>query len=107
MPLPKSSQAEPSSLLIAAISGRQLAQAARRAGFIPLVADFFADTDTQEAAHACRKLDGDIRNGMRAAALLSALRDLADRAPSPVLGIVYGAGFEDRPALLARIAKDW
>jgi predicted ATP-grasp superfamily ATP-dependent carboligase len=105
--LPKNSQANPGSLLIAAISGLQLAQAARHAGFVPLVADFFADSDTQESAHVCRKLDGNIRDGMRAAPLLSALRDLADRAPSPVLGFVYGAGFEDRPALLARIAKEW
>jgi hypothetical protein len=93
--------------LIAAVSGRQLAQAARRAGLVPLVADFFADLDTQEAAYACRKLGGKIGDGMRAAALRPALRELARQAPSPVLGVVYGAGFEDRPALLARIAKDW
>lgn len=93
--------------MIAAVSGRQLAQAARRAGLTPLVADFFADMDTQAAAYACRKLGGKIGNGMRAAELLPALRALARGAPSPVLGLVYGAGFEDRPALLARIAKEW
>jgi predicted ATP-grasp superfamily ATP-dependent carboligase len=93
--------------LIAAVSGRQLAHAARRAGLVPLVADFFADLDTQAAAYACRKLGGKIGNGMRAAQLLPALRDLARQAPLPVLGVVYGAGFEDRPALLARIAEEW
>ena len=105
--MPRSSQAEAGSLLIAAVSGRQLAHAARRAGFTPLVADFFADTDTQAAAHACRKLGGDIASGMRRQTLLPALRALAARAPSPILGLVYGAGFEDRPALLTLIAKHW
>ena len=52
--------ADPLSLLIAAISGRAIAQSARRAGFMPLVADFFADVDTQQAGYACHKLDGDI-----------------------------------------------
>lgn len=105
--MPRSSQAEAGSLLIASVSGRQLAQAARRAGLAPLVADFFADTDTQAAAHACRKLGGDIASGMRRQTLLPALRALAALAPSPILGLVYGAGFEDRPELLTLIAKDW
>ncbi len=105
--MPRNSQAEAGSLLIASVSGRQLAQAAQRAGFSPLVADFFADTDTQAAAYACRKLSGDIARGMRRQSLLSALRALAADAPSPILGLVYGAGFEDRPKLLRLIAKEW
>jgi predicted ATP-grasp superfamily ATP-dependent carboligase len=105
--LPRSSQAEGPSLLLAAISARSLAQSARRAGFAPLVADFFADTDTQSAAHACRKLAGGLDRGMRAQPLLRALEALAERAPSPLLGFVYGAGFEDRPELLTSIAKRW
>jgi predicted ATP-grasp superfamily ATP-dependent carboligase len=95
------------SLLIAAISGRAIAQSARRAGFVPLVADFFADIDTQQAAHAWRKLDGDIARGMQWASLSRALEALAAQSPSPILGLVYGSGFEDRPKLLARIAKSW
>jgi predicted ATP-grasp superfamily ATP-dependent carboligase len=98
--------ADPSSLLIAAISGRAIAQSARRAGFMPLVADFFADVDTQQAAHACHKLDGDISRGMQWASLSRALAALAAASPSP-LGLVYGSGFEDRPELLTRIAKSW
>ena len=105
--MPRSSQAEAGSLLIAAVSGRQLAQATRRAGLTPLVADFFADTDTQAAAHACRKLGGDIAGGMRRQTLLPTLHALAALAPSPILGLVYGAGFEDRPELLTLIAKEW
>jgi predicted ATP-grasp superfamily ATP-dependent carboligase len=105
--LPRNSQAEPPSLLVAAISARALAQSARRAGFTPLAADFFADTDTQEAAHACRKLPGGMDRGMRAQRLLRALDALAERAPSPIAGFVYGAGFEDRPELLQQIAERW
>jgi len=104
--LPRSSRPEPASLLIAAVSGRALAQAAVRAGLRPLVADFFADADTQSLAHACRKLD-ELARGFRWGSLRRALDALAEAAPSPVLGIVYGAGFESRPELLRRIAGRW
>ena len=105
--MPRSSQADASSLLIAAVSARSLTQAARRAGFTPLAVDFFADTDTQEAAYACRKLGGDIARGFRADRLLRALEALARRAPSPVRGFIYGSGFEDRPELLRLVAQRW
>ena len=104
--MPRNSPREGSSLLIASISGRALAEAARRAGFTPLVADFFADADTQDAAHACRKLTGMAR-GFRWRSLYPALSALAELAPSPVLGVVYGAGFEDRPELLRLISRRW
>ncbi|MET0301922.1 MAG: hypothetical protein ABW010_04740 [Methyloceanibacter sp.] len=52
--MPRNSPRDGSSLLIASVSARALAEAARRAGFTPLVADFFADADTQDAAHAFR-----------------------------------------------------
>jgi predicted ATP-grasp superfamily ATP-dependent carboligase len=94
------------SLLIAAVSGRALAASARRAGFVPLVADFFADADTGQIAHSCYKLD-DLKRGFRWKALVPALEALAEAAPSPLLGVVYGSGFEDRPTLLARIAERW
>jgi predicted ATP-grasp superfamily ATP-dependent carboligase len=97
---------ERGSLLIASVSGRALAQAARRAGFVPLVADFFADADTQEAAHACRKLPG-IKSGFRWQTLYPALQALAGLAPTPIVGLVYGSGFEDRTELLRLIAKRW
>jgi predicted ATP-grasp superfamily ATP-dependent carboligase len=104
--LPRNSPREGSSLLIASVSGRALAEAARRAGFTPLVADFFADTDTQDAAHACRKLGG-LARGFRWRSLYPALCALAELAPSPVLGLVYGSGFEDRPDLLRLILRRW
>jgi predicted ATP-grasp superfamily ATP-dependent carboligase len=98
---------EEASLLIASVSGRALAQAARRAGFTPLVADFFADSDTEMAAHACRKLPGGTARGFRWQTLYPALKALADAAPFPILGFVYGSGFEDRTQLLSLIAKHW
>jgi uncharacterized protein len=94
------------SLLIAAVSGRALAASARRAGFVPLVADFFADADTGQIAHSCYKLD-DLKGGFRWKVLAPALGALAEAAPSPLLGVVYGSGFEDRPTLLAKIAERW
>jgi uncharacterized protein len=92
--------------LIAAVSGRALAASARRAGLTPLVADFFADADTQELA-PCRKLSGDIARGMTWKALAPVLDALAAAAPSPVLGLAYGSGFEDRPELLKLMAQRW
>jgi uncharacterized protein len=105
--LPRSSPASGGSLLIVAISGRALAAAARRAGFVPLVADFFADADTGRIAQSCLKLGGDIKDGLQWETLAPALDALAGEAPSPLLGVVYGAGFEDRPELLTKLAERW
>jgi len=98
--------ADGASLLVAAVSSRALAASARRAGFVPLVADFFADADTRQIAHSCHKLD-DLKGGFQWKALAPALEALAEAAPSPLLGVVYGSGFEDRPTLLAKIAERW
>jgi predicted ATP-grasp superfamily ATP-dependent carboligase len=98
--------ADCASLLVVAVSGRALAASARRAGFVLLVADFFADADTRQIAHSCCKLD-DLRRGFRWKSLAPALEVLAESAPSPPLGVVYGSGFEDRPGLLAKIAERW
>jgi len=77
------------------------------AGYVPLVADFFADADTQELSHTCRKMPGDLARGFEWRSLEPVLAALAKAAPSPVLGVVYGAGFEDRTPLLSRIAERW
>ncbi len=99
--------ADGASILIAAVSGRALAASARRAGLIPLVADFFADADTGRLAHACLKLAGPLKRGMRWSRLEPALDALQAKAPSPVLGLLYGSGFEDRTALLDKAAARW
>jgi predicted ATP-grasp superfamily ATP-dependent carboligase len=92
-------------VLIAAASGRALANSARRAGYAPLVVDFFGDQDTVAAAAGHQQLRPDDRFGMDPDALLVALETLAaGRAPC---GVVWGTGFEDRPSLLARIAERW
>jgi predicted ATP-grasp superfamily ATP-dependent carboligase len=106
MPLPRSSPADGAFLLIAAVSGRAIAASARRAGLTPLVADFFADADTRRIAQACHKLE-DLKRGFVWKTLAPALDALAETAPSRSLGIVYGAGFEDRTTLLANIAERW
>ncbi len=98
----------PGAVLIAAASGRALAAAARRAGYAPIVADFFDDTDTRALAAATRRA-GDPQTGFAAETLLPALEQLAEGlavGPAPI-GFVYGAGFEDRVALLEEIAGRW
>jgi predicted ATP-grasp superfamily ATP-dependent carboligase len=92
-------------VLIAAVSGRALAASARRAGFVPLVADCFVDDDTLALAHAYARVRLDAARGLDAEKLMQALERLAE--PHRPLGIVYGTGFEDRPELLGRIARRW
>jgi predicted ATP-grasp superfamily ATP-dependent carboligase len=90
-------------VLIAALSGRALAKAARRAGYRPLVADLFGDLDTSEAAEAALRLPGSLARGFGPASLLDGLDRLsAGRVPQ---GLVYGSGFEDRPGLIATLAE--
>ncbi len=92
-------------VLIAAASGRALAQSARRGGYLPLVADFFADQDTSALAHAVVRLRHGLAHGMDEQGLLGACETLA-RSRQPI-GVVYGTGFEDRPQLLARLGARW
>lgn len=90
-------------MLIAASSGRALAAAARQAGYVPLVADLFHDLDTRALAGASRRVPGTLSGGLRRGPLLAALDGLArGRATA---GLVWGTGFEDRPALLRDLAS--
>lgn len=102
-PLPASSSSNDSSLLIAAISGRALAAAARRAGYRPLVADLFCDTDTVALAARTLRIAGDLHSGIEAGPLLEALERLAeDETPCAV---VLGSGFERRPVTIEAVAS--
>ncbi len=58
-------------------------------------------------AHACRKLPATSSAACGWQSFGPRFDALGEAAPSPVLGVVYGAGFEDRPELLARIAERW
>jgi uncharacterized protein len=91
-------------VLIAAQAGRALAEAARRAGLRPYVADLFGDSDTLAAAEAHRALPGRFGTAPAAEATVAALENLADAA-GPVIGLILGSGFEDAPDLVARLAQ--
>jgi len=90
-------------VLIAAASGRALAAGARRAGYVPLVADGFGDQDT--LADAGRHVRVDFARPIDGDRLMSALQTLADGCDCA--GIVYGSGFEDRVDLLGNIGTRW
>jgi predicted ATP-grasp superfamily ATP-dependent carboligase len=102
-PLHARSPSKSRTLLIAAISGRALAAAARRAGYRPLVADFFRDTDTVALAERAVLLPGDLKNGIDAARVIDTLRALAD-GEQPVAAVL-GSGFERKPDLIDEIAR--
>jgi predicted ATP-grasp superfamily ATP-dependent carboligase len=95
------------SVLIAALTGRALAQSARRAGFAPLVVDAFGDEDMRASAAAFTQLAEVTRVGFRARPLLAALAAVAEKAPSPPVGLVLGSGFEDTPKLVATLARHY
>lgn len=97
--------ADGAGVLIAAISGRALAQSARRGGYQPLVADFFGDQDTLQVAKDHVRLTGKLAHGIQENDLFSALDALAARHQP--LGIICGSGFEDRTQLLECVAKRW
>ncbi len=90
-------------LLIAAISGRALAAAARRAGYRPLVADLFRDIDTVALAERAAKLPGSLHDGIATDALIPALKELAGNDQPAAL--VLGSGFERRPEMVGRLAE--
>ena len=92
-------------VLIAAFSGRSLAQSARRAGYRPLVADAFGDLDTRRSAEGLRVLDGAMQTGFRTKPLIAALTELSQSARSAPIGLVLGSGFEDKPRLVAALAS--
>jgi predicted ATP-grasp superfamily ATP-dependent carboligase len=92
-------------VLIVAASGRALAASARRGGYLPLVVDYFGDADTLALAHAHARLDDGLARGMTADALDAAFAKVT--AGLQPCGVVCGTGFEDRPELLARIARRW
>ncbi len=92
-------------VLIAAISGRALAESARRGGYLPLVVDFFGDQDMAAVAQDHVPLDSGLAQGFREPELTAALECVGARHV-PV-GIVCGTGFEDRPHVLARLAQRW
>lgn len=90
-------------VLIAAVSGRALAAAARRAGRDALVLDLFGDLDTVALAAASATVRGDLVRGFDADALLEAADRLAPAGHGTE--VVYGTGFEARPALLAALGR--
>lgn len=100
--MPARSRNSSPALLIAGVSGRALAAAARRAGYRALVADFFCDTDTRALAERTAILPGDLRRGIDGDSLLATLQRLAT-GETP-LAIVLGSGFERNPEMVDEVA---
>lgn len=92
-------------VLIAAFSGRALAQSARRAGYKPLVVDCFGDLDMQAAAEAFVCLPARVQVGFIPRPLYAALDELIAKAETPPIGLVLGSGFECNPRFVERIAQ--
>ena len=91
----------PERVLICALSGRALAQAARAAGFAPIVVDAFGDLDTRAVAEAWQRVPVDGRWRFHRGTLLAAARRLAP----PPIPVVWGSGFERVPGLLTELCR--
>jgi uncharacterized protein len=84
-------------ILLASVSARMLAELAVGAGYDVVALDRFGDLDLQRlcpSVSVLRDLGG--RGGM------AALVDAAEGIPAP--SVAYGAGLENQPALVARLA---
>jgi uncharacterized protein len=85
-------------ILVIAVSARMLAELAVRAGYEVVALDRFGDLDLQRlcpSVSVLRDLGG--RGGM------AALVDAAKEIPAP--SVIYGAGLENKPGLVARLAS--
>lgn len=89
-------------VLIIARSGRQLAAAARRAGYTPIVIDLFGDTDTRAQCAANFVIAAPCDLAFPANTLLDLVRGIS--ATHGALPIVFGSGFEDQIHLLAALS---
>jgi len=94
-------------ILIAAFSGRALAQSATRAGYAPLVADGFGDEDTLECTQATKRLPSALHAGFRIKSLKKALNTLKANATTPPVGLILGTGFEEHPTLIDALSRDF
>ncbi len=94
-------------VLIAGYSGRALAQSARRAGYQPLVADGYGDEDTRAASLGVAHIAEFVTTGITRTSLESALSELTAASEEPPIGLVLGAGFEDRLLLMGALEDDY
>lgn len=90
-------------IAVAGLSARMMAEAASRDGFDVVALDVFGDADTRRAASAWRPIGmpGSLR--IDATPLLAVLRELAARGD--VAGWVAGSGFDGLPHLLSHGAR--
>ncbi len=88
-------------VLIVALSGRALAQSARRAGLVPIVLDRFADLDTLEVAELALRIAPGRAGPLAAGPLLRAARTFAP----PPIPLLVGGGLEGRLGVLGALAR--
>jgi predicted ATP-grasp superfamily ATP-dependent carboligase len=91
----------PERVLIVALSGRALAYLARRAWLPATVLDIFGDADTRGYAVRWGGV-GDLQDGFDRQRLLQTAARLCP--PKRGSALIYGAGFEACPSLLAELA---
>lgn len=90
-------------VVIAALAGRALASAAHAASIPVVVLDVFGDMDMRACASDWGRV-GNAQSGIDRTVLLEAAARLCP--PDRCSGLVYGAGFESCPDVLAELAEN-
>ncbi len=90
-------------VIIVAQSGRQLAAAARSAGWVPIVIDRFGDSDTHTAAAAVTVVAADPEGLLDIGDVTTAVARARTQAPAGA--VVWGGGLEAQPELLGVLAR--
>ena len=89
-------------VIVVALSGRQLAAAARAAGWQPWVVDAFADDDTRRLASRWMRIATDASYAFARGSLEHAIRRL--RVAAPDASVVWGSGLEAHGDWLTALA---
>ncbi len=89
-------------VIVLACSARQLGAAARRGGYVPLVADVFGDSDTRALAGRFLPLAADVDLNLDTVSLVKAF--MAFSALAPDAPVVWGSGLEPQVARLTALA---
>lgn len=92
-------------LVVAAVSARMLAEAAARDGHEVIALDLFGDVDTRRAASRCWPIGAPGALRIDPARVLDALRHVAQQDGADVIGWIAGSGLEGQPDLLEAGAK--
>ena len=98
-------QKKAAKLLIVSVSARALAQSAACGGYLPVVIDAFADTDTRQCSVYCTTVPLDYCGSFNRETLHQVFNQCIEEYGDSLIGWIAGSGFEGCTSLLEAFAK--